>query len=332
MMQTTNILKGFLVGFIILICQPFVFAGQNSELTNFWKQSSKLTLSSSSNYLANLKKLGVIDPNSLVDYLDSTEFQLQALYSMLLFENESNRLEPSTTQRVMDLALNSSTNSQVRITAFKLLLNHIQEQEVLNFMSLPIAEVLSIDESDQALATLGMLTVTNQERFKAVKKVALAIIGFRLIYATGGMACNGKDSAEDLISAVQWPLYGEPDIARSLALVFISRMNSQFHLLKSNEFEPAINFLILQSKADPIFLVKKLNSICSGDRNLASAVLWQLNKLKNSSYVAEQTLKSFLNGNSQNKDILMLIQEGKISREDAFNKAIQSYCLSKRLR
>ena len=83
------------------------------KLLNYWRVNSDLTLNSQSNHLANLKAVGVEDPNSLAIYLDAKEWELQALSSMLLLDKESKQLKPVTIQRIIAVVTNSPVASTI---------------------------------------------------------------------------------------------------------------------------------------------------------------------------------------------------------------------------
>ena len=303
------------------------------QLLNYWRVNTNLTFNLPSNHLANLKSIGVEDPNSLVIYLDTKELQSQALGSMLLLDKESKMLKSATLQRVIAVVTNSPTASSVQMSAIRLLLNYIQVQEVMNCLIFRVSMVLPSDDSDKILAWLGEISNdVKQANNEAAKRIARSIFGIRMIYATGGMASVGRDSATNLIAAIQWPLYENEDVAKSCAQIFLRRMQGPIHILRPEDFEPVMDFLLYKSKADMAYLAKSLQAYCCGDTNLASAVLWKLNESKGKSAVGDKVVGLFSAECERNKGMLDGIQTGAVKKEDAFDKAILNYLASKRLR
>ncbi|MDR3459002.1 MAG: hypothetical protein P4N60_16265 [Verrucomicrobiae bacterium] len=305
-------------------------ADQKKELQDYLRTTSNLAPIAPSNYLASLKKIGVENPNSLEPFLNSKELQEATLNAMLAFELNSNQLTLATIHEIMNVVTNTPGPSSSQMAAIHLLLFYIEKQEVFNYLVFRVSSI-NTDLSDQVLVWLGQINYRSQAGQEMAKRVSMNVIGTRMIYATGGMAPEGRDSITNLISSVQWPLFEQPALANFFVDLIVQRLKGPWHMLKLEDYDPAMNFLLHESKAEPDHVAAKLFAICCDDPNLASAVLWKIDKSKDVSLIAKKTLELFLTQCDQNKRILQDIQAGNLKKEKAFDEAIEAYRASKRL-
>lgn len=312
---------------LLTFCIPsLLFANSGSQaLVQFWKNNPRLDSMPTAKLTAALNEMGISDANALSDHLDSEDSCAQTLASMWALSPSTPQLGKETLERLWKLRAKFRPETEEGKYLIKLLVSYADDVGNLSTycMSVPVAS------GNKMLAWLGEYAGTNATKKLKVVRLAGAILGIRYGYAAGGMFDNydpRKDSIGEFASAVNWPLYGEPEVAQLSFDIAFARMTGRYRKILDQEgFERSLDFILVESKAPSGFLVEKTREMCCGDRNLASLVYWKICQLKDKSPVAAKIYSLAPEACVENKEVFQSIQTGKLGKEKAFDLAVRQY-------
>jgi hypothetical protein len=337
-----SLLIGPMFGAMIAVCSA---NADTDELVSFWKHNPLRGDSSAADYSAELRQNGIVDVNSLSQFL-GTEFQTQALFSMSLIAGRSKPLEYSALERVMTLTTNHSADFELQSEAVRFLAAcFLQDSRVAAFFNDGLhsycfntyANIHGVDASRRAadvdaeiLNFLGEYANTDKSRdaqsnlIQTVHAFLMPMFVSAVQPFAMAVPIENTNSFHIALSAMNWPLFEKRSIADSCVKICLGYLANTDKLpahIQRSDFKPTIDFLLYKSKGDPDILTQKLSDLCNGDSRMASAVLWLLIQAKGNT-LASSALERFSISHSRNKDILESIQKGIVTEREAFDKPL----------
>ena len=273
-----------------------------------------------------------VDPNEMVQYLTSEQTQFPALYSLQILDSNKNLLNSNSIVEIIRLINNPSNPSDVRLNATKILLGYYpNSDQVLSFFNSHYVWLTIQGADDEVLSTVGKLCENNREKCSSMLRLARPIFSSKLAYARQEFpSLVGQPFSSNFLFAIDFQIYEEDiQVSKLCSVILINLVNNPPNTFSASDISKTINLLLFKFNSDSSDVEQKLFSICCGDTNLASVVLWELNQVKDKSVIAQKTLKIFSDECNKNKYILEAIETRKYKKEDAFDKAIEKYRLSR---
>lgn len=344
-----------LTGCVLFLVVVSAFPGQcygsldETKLIPFWKGNSNLDEDSARThelYKAALKDFGVVDANSLDQFLHSEEYRAQALYSMSLLADSTGTLKPAIADEVINFTTNAAVGEDVRKAALRSVTSYYpQDTKIRNYVKKGLSHFVayganplesegpdagrSAELSAEWMFFLGEAAAEEKEKIPDLLGLAQTVVSIKVAASQEGgysmtVPSDDPNSFHKILGAMRWPLFEDPKLATSCARIFLGYLKRTPSLprhARSEDIKPAIDFLLQKSKADPDFLAQKIGDLVkSSDANFASVVLWILNDSKDSP-VAKKAL-GIIASDEKNKDLLLAIQAGRRDKAEAYEKPL----------